>query len=152
MPTQEEILQHRKLLAMYRDLLAEYLRQQKLWDRTEIPAFLSTGISVIRGHIKNTKGTLRGWKVEIADQPDDEGPDDDLASEVAHQRGLLKIQRANVKIYLRQLEQFGPAQAPATVIHSLRHSRSELRRIKAILRGWNIAVDDLPEELDDEEQ
>jgi hypothetical protein len=149
MPSKHDITQHRKLLAMYRDLLAEYLRQQKLWDRTEVPQFLSTGISVIRGHIKNTKGTLRGWKVEIADQPDDEGPRDNLGVEVTHQRELLKIHRTNLEVYLKQRAEYGTKQAPPIVIHSIQHSRDELRRIKAILRGYGVAVDDLPEEQDD---
>lgn len=135
-----------KLLSMYRSLLAEYLRQRDLWDRTEIPDFLRTGISAIRREIVDVKGRLRGWKIVVADHLDDEGPDDDLASEVAHHRKLLKIHRANLDLSLLQQKQFNEGQTPPRVIYTLQNARSEIQRIKAILRGWNIAVDDLPGE------
>jgi hypothetical protein len=143
MPDNTEIEYQHKLLAMYRSLLAEHLRQRDLWDRTEIPDFLRTGISVIRKHIVDVKGRLRGWKIAVADHPDDEGSDDDLATKVRHHRGLLKIHRTNLEIYLSQQEQFGEGLAPPVIIHSIQNARSEIQRIKAILRGWNIVVEDL---------
>src|SRR4051794_3605497 len=75
MPLRYDIDRHTQLLSMYRGLLGEYLQQHQQWPRTEVPEFLSTGISVLRGHILQVKGTLRGWKIEIADHPDDQGPD-----------------------------------------------------------------------------
>src|SRR5262245_2622675 len=105
MPNIEEIVYEQKPLAMYRGLLAEYLRQQEIWDRTEIPSFLRVGISTIRRHIMETKGTLRAWKVAVENLPDDEGPDDDLADMVMHQRKLLKIHRDNLAICLKQRDQ-----------------------------------------------
>ena len=148
LPSKQEVMYQQKLLAMYRSLLTEYLRQKQLWDKTEVPEFLSTGIAVIRHHILNTKGELRGWKVAVADHPDDEGSSNELAGEVAHQRKLLKIHRTNLRIYLKQQEQFLKHQTPPTIIHSIDNARNEIRRIKAILRGWNVAVEDLPEEED----
>jgi hypothetical protein len=141
-----DIEYQQKLLSMYRSLLAEYLRQRDLWHRTEIPVFLSRGISVIRGHIVDVKGRLRGWKVAIVDHPDDEGSEDNLALEIAGYRDLLKIHRRNLEVYLEQLEQFGEGLAPPVVIHSIQDNRSEIQHIKAILRGWNITVEDLPGE------
>ncbi|MFL5802278.1 MAG: hypothetical protein ACJ8CR_11130 [Roseiflexaceae bacterium] len=146
MPDNADIDYQQKLLIMYRSLLAEYLRQRGLWDRTEIPDFLRTGISVIRKHILDVKGRLRGWKILVADHPDDEGSDDDLAARVKHHRNLLKIHRTNLEIYLRQQDQFGEGLAPPVIVHSIQNNRSEIQRIKAILRGWNIAVEDLPGE------
>jgi hypothetical protein len=135
-----------KLLSMYRSLLAEYLRQRDLWDRFEVPDFLRTGISNIRGDIVDVKGRLRGWKVAVADHPDDEGPDDDLVVRVQHHRKLLKIHRTNLETYLKQQEQFGEGLSPPIVIYTLQSTRSEIQRIKAILRAWNIVVEDLPGE------
>lgn len=146
MPDNTEIEYQRKLLPVYRSLLAEYLRQRDLWDRTEIPDFLSTGISVVRKHILDVKGRLRGWKIAVADHPDDEGPDDDLAGEIAHYRNLLRIHRTNLEVYRDQQKQFDVGKMPPAIVHALQKTRSEIQRIKAILRGWNIAVEDLPEE------
>src|SRR5262249_17070571 len=119
MPDDAEIDYQQKLLLMYRSLLAEYLRQHDLWDRTEVPRFLSNGIAATRDNIVDVKGRLRGWKIAVADQPDDEGPDDDLAAKVKHHRNLLKIHRKNLEIYLKQQEQFGEGLAPPVVIHSI---------------------------------
>jgi hypothetical protein len=135
-----------KLLSMYRSLLAEYLRQRDLWDRFEVPDFLSIGISNIRGDIVDVKRRLRKWKIAVIDHPDDEGPDDELAVRVQQHREFLKIHRRNLEIYLKQQEQFGESLSPPVVIHSIQHNRSEIQRIKAILRGWNIVVEDLPGE------
>jgi hypothetical protein len=135
-----------KLLSMYRSLLAEYLRQRDLWDRFEVPDFLSTGISNIRGDIVDVKGRLRGWKVAVADHPDDEGPDDELVVRVQQHRELLKIHRRNLEIYLKQQKHFGEGQVPPMIVHGLQDNRSEIQKIKAILRRWNIAVEDLPGE------
>jgi hypothetical protein len=141
-----DIDRYQKLLAMYRSLLAEYLRQHQQWHRTEVPNFLSTGIDVLRGHIMETKGTLRGWKVEVNDHPSDDGPNDDIGRKVQHQRELLRIHRTTLRAYLAQKAQLEPGQAPPLVLNSIHHARNEIQRIKGILRGYGVAVDDLPEE------
>jgi hypothetical protein len=41
------------------------------------------------------KGRLRGWKIVVADHPDDEGPNDDLAVKAQHHRDLLRIHRSS---------------------------------------------------------
>jgi hypothetical protein len=146
MPTIEDIIHQQKLLAMYRGLLAEYLRQRELWERVEAPTFLSVGISTIRRHIMEVKGTLRAWKVTVENLPDDEGPDDDLAGEVAHQRKLLKIYRENLATHLKQRDQFAADLVPVQLIRGIDEQRSEIQRIKAILRGWSVHVEDLPGE------
>lgn len=166
MPDHANIERQQKLLSMYRSILAEYLRQRDLWtekrvpvlhglaryfrygswDRADIPAFLSTEISSIRRHIVGVKGRLRGWRIIVADHPNDQDPDDDLTSEIAHYRELLQIYRRRLPIHLKQQEQFGELLAPPIVIHNLQNVRNEVQRIKAILRGWNIAVEDLPGE------
>lgn len=146
MPNHHDIARQQQLLSMYRGLLAEYLRQHQHWPRAEVPGFLSAGIAVLRGHILDVKGTLRGWKIEISDHPDDQGANDDIGSEVEHQRDLLKIHRRNLAHYLHQREQFSAGQAPAIVVHSIELARDEILRAKAILRGFGVAVADLPAE------
>jgi hypothetical protein len=146
LPGNAKVEYQQKLLAMYRSLLAEHLRQRDLWGRGKILEFLSDGISAIRNDIVDVKGRLRGWKIDVTDHPDDEEPDDDLAAKVQHHRSLLKIYRTNLEIYLKQQEQFGESLAPPMIFHALQNARDEIQRIKAILRGWNVAVEDLPEE------
>ncbi len=52
----------------------------------------------------------------------------------------------NLELYLKQQEQFGENLAPPVITHGLENARSEIQRIKAILRGWNIVVEDLSAE------
>lgn len=166
MPDHANIEYQQKLLSMYRSILAEYFRQRDLWDekkapillglarffrhsswdRADIPAFLSTEISSIRYDIVRVKGRLRGWKVAVAEHPNDQDPDDDLAGDIAHYRELLQIYRRRLPLHLTQQEQFGENLAPPMVFHQIWDARSEIQRIKAILRGWDIVVEDLPEE------
>lgn len=146
MPSNQEIAHQEKLLAMYRGLLAEHLRQRAAWDRFDVPEYIRGGIASLRQEITDVKGILRGWGIAVADHPDDVGPEDKLAGQAQHQRELLNIHRGNLAIVLRQQEQFGPGQAPPVVVNTLRHERAEIQRIKAILRGWGVPVDDLPAE------
>jgi hypothetical protein len=146
MPNNYEIERHQKLLAMYRSLLAEYLHQYQQWHQTGVSGFLSTNINVLRRHIMETKGTLRGWKIAIDDHPDDQGLGNDIGAEIDHQHGLLKIHRRNLAAYLQQQQKLARGQVPPALINSLYDVRREIQRIKAILRGWGRTVDDLPEE------
>ena len=144
-PSQRDMARQQKLLAMHRGLLAEYLRQQQQWERMEVPDFLRAGIGTLRGRIMEAKGTLRGWNVEVSDLPDDEGPNDDIAGEVQHQRGLLKIYRRNLALALQQA-QFVNNPVPTTILKARDQARKEIRRIKGILRDLSDVVEDLPEE------
>ena len=138
-----DVAHHQKLLAMYRAMLAEFLRQRKMWDGAEIPSYLVTGVVVVRGHIRDEKGTLRAWKVKVADHPNDEDPHDQRDVDILHQRQLLDIYRSNLQLYRKQYEHYGEHQAPAHIVRSLAHARDEIGRIKAILRGWDVAVEDM---------
>ena len=131
-----------RLLRMYRELLAEYLRQRAAWDRFEVPEYLRNGIRSLREQIVQTKGTLRGRGVAVEDLPDDADPDDDLVEAAQHQSKLLGIHRANLAVLLAQREAFGVAQAPPMVVNGLRQTRADIQRVKAILRGWGVAVED----------
>jgi hypothetical protein len=146
MPSRKDIERQQKLLVMYRNLLADYLREQQEWPRLEVPEFLRTGIEMLRSHIVNVKGTLRGWKVEVKDHNNDQGPNDDIVGDIQHQYELLKIYRGNLAIDLQNQQHFAMGQIPPMLINSIYKSRTQIQRIKAILRGWGVVVDDLPEE------
>lgn len=143
---QKKIARNQKLLAMYRALLAEYLRQEKAWDKTQVPEFLSTGVMLLRREITDIKGKLRGWKVVVLDEQDDDGPSNEIAREVLHQQKLLDIHRTTLLTYLKQVGRIGENQATPIMINSIAHARDEIEKIKAILRGWNVPVEDLPED------
>ena len=146
MPTRYDIERHQKLLAMYRSLLDEYLHQYQQWRGSKVPRFFNSGIPMLRSHILEIKGTLRGWKIEVNHHPDDEDPNADIGFKVQHQLELLKIHRRNLATYLAQQKQIPTGQAPPVLVNSLDHVRNEIQRVKAILRGWGVVVDDLPEE------
>lgn len=146
MPRQEQIEHEQRLLTMYRSLLKEYLRQQAMWEELEVPQFLRIEIPLIRHHIMNLKGSLRASKILIVDYFDDDGSKDNIIDEITHQRILLEVHRENLAFHLKQQQQFDMRQVPVPLINSIRQSRSEIQRIKAILRGWSAPVDDLPAE------
>jgi hypothetical protein len=149
MPAKDDIIYNQKLLTMYRDLLSEFLRQHEQWSYAETPEFLSRNIVEARRNIMNIKGTLRSWSVTVNDQPNDQDNKEDLMPEIIHQSQLLKIYRKNLPLYLNQKEQFAENQVPPHIINSIHKARTEIQRIKAILRGWNIPVEDLPGEKED---
>lgn len=146
MSQQEQGNHEQKLLVMYRTILKAYLQQQRMWGGTNVPEFLETEISLIRRRIMNLKGTLRSWKTPVFDDLDDEASEDEITDEIEHQRELLQIYRERLAIYLKQQQQFDIREVPIPIINSITDSRWEIQRIKAILRAWNVPVEDLPEE------
>lgn len=146
MSQQEQGNHEQKLLVMYRTILKAYLQQQRMWEGTNVPEFLETEISLIRRRIMNLKGTLRSWKTLVFDDLDDEASEDEITDEIEHQRELLQIYRERLAIYLKQQQQFDIREVPIPIINSITDSRWEIQRIKAILRAWNVPVEDLPEE------
>lgn len=66
--------------------------------------------------------------------------------DITQQQNLLRIHRRNLTHYLRQSAQHGPGGAPVSVMNGILDTQSEIQRIKAILRGWGVAVDDLPDD------
>ena len=68
--------------------------------------------------------------------------------DIEQQQVLLTTNRGTLNHHLRQRAQLGSAYAPSGVSHGIRETRTEIRRIKAVLRGWGVTVEDKP---DDEE-
>jgi hypothetical protein len=54
----------------------------------------------------------------------------------------LRIHRANLALYRRQMALLGSAHVTPAVIHGIAEALQNIQRIKQILRGWDVAVDD----------
>jgi nucleoside phosphorylase len=68
--------------------------------------------------------------------------------EITHQLKLLGIHRKTLKHYIEQQVTLGNF-TPPYVTHGIDETRTQIRRIKSILRGWNVVVED---GIQDEEQ
>jgi len=64
--------------------------------------------------------------------------------DIAGQQQLLHAHRQTLAHYLHQRALLGPAHISPGVANGINESRQQLRRIKATLRGWGVAVDDHP--------
>jgi len=79
----------------------------------------------------------------MPDHPPMPNPED-----IENQRKLLATHRATLQLLLSQHAKFGSAYVPQQIWHSLRETRTEIKKCKDALRGWGEQVEDLP---DDEE-
>jgi hypothetical protein len=78
------------------------------------------------------------WK-GCAAMPDEE--------EIANQQALLNTYRRNLARLVRQAASYGGEEAaPINIANNLDDARANIGRIKDILRGWSVKVDDLPDE------
>ena len=69
------------------------------------------------------------------------------AEQLAAQRESLADHRATLATLLSQKAKFGSAYTPPFVMTGIREAREEIRRIKATLRGWGVAVADWPDDV-----
>lgn len=68
--------------------------------------------------------------------------------EVDQQKQRLIIHRQNLAHYLKQMAQSGTTYTRPDVIHGIQEARNGIKNIKATLRGWNIIVEDYPDDED----
>lgn len=68
---QEDIDEQQELLYTHRRTLAVYLRRLAKLSDAHAPPEITHGIREARAGIQRVKATLRGWRVAIADHPDD---------------------------------------------------------------------------------
>src|SRR5262245_31938092 len=66
--------------------------------------------------------------------------------DINHQQELLAIHRRNLAHYLGQQAQLGKAVTPLGILNGILEERANIKRIKGILRGWGVAVDDHPDD------
>ena len=81
-------------------------------------------------------------------QPAVEHPTMASSEDIAHQQTLLTTYRRNLAHYLKQQATLGEAYTPPGVVHGIIDARSHIQRIKQILRGWNVAVENHPDDSD----
>jgi Effector-associated domain 7 len=71
------------------------------------------------------------------------------AEEIAHQQTLLTTYRRNLAHYLKQqAAQGGEAYVMPGVVNGIIEARSNIQRIKQILRGWGVHSADHPDDGD----
>lgn len=69
--------------------------------------------------------------------------------DITHQQKLLDTHRQNLALYLKQQAlQGGEAYVQPAVRNGIAEARKDIARIKQILRSWNVAVDNHPDDGD----
>jgi len=68
-------------------------------------------------------------------------------TDITEQLELLDIQRRTLAHYLRQEAMLGSAHTPPGLSHGITTARSEIQRLKAVLRHWGVAVEDHPNDV-----
>lgn len=66
--------------------------------------------------------------------------------DIVAQKELLEVHRRTLAVYLRQRAILSEAYTPPGVEHGISEARENIKRIKNILRGWNVAIDDYPDD------
>jgi hypothetical protein len=64
------------------------------------------------------------------------------------QQALLAAHRRTLAVYLQQQAQLGTAYEPPAVANGIAEARTAIQRIKATLREWGVAAEDLPDDSD----
>lgn len=67
-------------------------------------------------------------------------------ADIADQQELLKIHRRNLQHLLKQEAVHG-INTPSAIASGIDTARAQIARIKGILRGWAVAVEDHPDDL-----
>lgn len=68
--------------------------------------------------------------------------------DIEHQQQLLVTYRNNLADYLLQQALLGKGYTPPGVLNGIRAARSDIQRVKGILRDWGMVVDDHPDDID----
>src|SRR5436853_1405390 len=66
--------------------------------------------------------------------------------EITQQQELLQVHRQTLSLYVQQLALLGKAHVRPGVIHGIIEAQSNIRRVKSILRDWDIKVEDHPDD------
>lgn len=67
---------------------------------------------------------------------------------ITQQERLLSTYRRTLAHQLQQKAQHGAAYAPPGLLNGIEEARAEIARIKAVLQGWGVAVEDAPDDGD----
>jgi hypothetical protein len=66
--------------------------------------------------------------------------------DIKHQRELLSIHRNHLAVAVKQQAIFGAALTPQEIRARISEERANIRRIKTILRSWDVRVEDHPDD------
>lgn len=66
--------------------------------------------------------------------------------EIEQQLALLTMYRRTLSLYLQQRAKLGSAFMPPGVAHGIAEARADIARVKGILRGWGVTVDNHPDD------
>ena len=64
--------------------------------------------------------------------------------DIEQQQVLLATHRRTLAVYLNQLAAHGETHAPPEIFHGIAESRAAIHRSKAVLQGWGVQVENLP--------
>jgi hypothetical protein len=67
------------------------------------------------------------------------------------QQQLLSTNRQNLQLYLRQRDTMSRAHVTPVVANGILEAQQNIRRIKVVLRQWDVSVEDLPDDDDNDE-
>jgi formylglycine-generating enzyme required for sulfatase activity len=70
------------------------------------------------------------------------------SEDIQQQQERLAAHRSTLDTYLHQRAFLGSGYAPPGVIHDIHEARAEIARIKAVLRGWGVEVEDHPDDAE----
>lgn len=73
------------------------------------------------------------------------------AEEIAQQQKRLRTYRQTLAHYLNQCAMLGAAHVPPGHVHDIRDARKSIARIKQTLRSWGVAVEDHPDDVEEQE-
>lgn len=68
------------------------------------------------------------------------------AEEIAQQQALLETYRRTLAVYIQQQATIGRAYSPPALINGIAETRSEIKRIKALLQAANVPVSSDPDD------
>lgn len=91
-------------------------------------------------------GTVQAFFGDAPPAPDADPPARRAAPDapIAEQQQLLAAHRATLAVYVRQQATLGSAYTPPGVVNGIAEARAAIRQAKVALRGWGVAVEDLP--------
>lgn len=73
-----------------------------------------------------------------------------MVKDILNQRNQLDAHRRTLAVYLQREALQGAAHVDPEVVNGIQAARAGIARCKATLRRWGVAVDDLPDDADDD--
>jgi hypothetical protein len=149
----QEIAYQQRTLAAFRRILAAYLNEYDAWGAPDVPPLIANNIASFRREIMYIKSFLRSQDLQVSDDAIDDGPVDQRAQEIAHQRKLLTIYRRRLASLLQQRAQMHASaiSIPTHIDVEMADTRQHIKETKAILEHWGVMIDEIPTDRAEED-